>query len=410
MFTGATTVTYVTSWVRNRSSFLALFQDCELSRLSLISVTMPGIKQRTTRRKKRKPPVKRPVTPDIASSKPDVASTTTATTTSLTSLSPVTTVSGSTSTTTATPSISTSSATPTASEKKLMQSISDLLDKQSSTSESESDEVYEGRGVRLLELQGLQSALQSLLCRECHGGPVIFKEDFTKKEGLCTKPFLLCENCGNTTAIDFSTTSGSKVLAINQKAVFANKCAGGSSSSLNMFCAMLDAPLPISKNIYSQYNKDICEKSITQVQESMMKAREEIREHYEATSEEDVVDILVSCDGTWQKRGFSSLYGAVFVIAYETGKVIDYMMMSKYFAGCNHWEKHDKLSDGYKEWKMHHKCDANFSGSSGAMEPQGAVTLFKRSLDYNMIHASNFGWRQQNNVTFTSRDVLWSRP
>ena len=84
--------------------------------------------------------------------------------------------------------------------------------------------------------------------------------------------------------------------------------------------------------------------------------------------------------------------------------------MSKYCAGCNHWEKRDKLSDEYKEWKTHHKCDVNFSGSSGAMEPQGAVTLFKRSLDYNMIHASNFGWRQQNNVTFTSRDVLWSRP
>lgn len=155
-----------------------------------------------------------------------------------------------------------------------------------------------------------------------------------------------------------------------------------------MFCVMLDAPSPVSKNVYTHYNKEICEKSITQAQESMTKAREEIGEHYGVASEDDIIDVLISCDGTWQKRGFSSLFGAVFIITYETGKVIDYLVMSKHCSGCNHWEKRDKLSDEYKEWKSHHKCDANFSGSSGAMEPRGAVTLFKRSLDHN-IHYTN---------------------
>lgn len=70
--------------------------------------------------------------------------------------------------------------------------------------------------------------------------------------------------------------------------------------------------------------------------------------------------------------------------AYETGKVIDYIVLSKYCAGCSLWEKQDKLSDEYKDWKASLECDANFSGSAGAMEPQGTVLLIKRSLDFNV--------------------------
>ena len=50
---------------------------------------------------------------------------------------------------------------------------------------------------------------------------------------------------------------------------------------------------------------------------------------------EEIVDLLVSCNGTWHKRGFISLFGAVFIICYETGKVLDYKVMSKFCASCN---------------------------------------------------------------------------
>ena len=53
------------------------------------------------------------------------------------------------------------------------------------------------------------------------------------------------------------------------------------------------------------------------------------------------------------------------------------MVMSKHCTGYNHC---DKLSDEYKNGRVT-TCDATFSGSSGAMEPQA---LFKRSLDYNI--------------------------
>ena len=37
--------------------------------------------------------------------------------------------------------------------------------------------------------------------------------------------------------------------------------------------------------------------------------------------EDEVIDIVVSCDGTCARRGFQSLYGMVSAIDVQTGKV-----------------------------------------------------------------------------------------
>ena len=64
----------------------------------------------------------------------------------------------------------------------------------------------------------------------------------------------------------------------------------------------------------------------------MHDACEELREGY---GEDEIVATSVSRDGTWQKRGFSSLNGAVAVISIETGKVVvDVEIMSRYCNAC----------------------------------------------------------------------------
>ena len=55
-------------------------------------------------------------------------------------------------------------------------------------------------------------------------------------------------------------------------------------------------------------------------QESIRAAEEDIRQKVltdspDLASTSDPVDIAVSVDGTWQRRGFSSLYGVVLAIA-----------------------------------------------------------------------------------------------
>ena len=76
----------------------------------------------------------------------------------------------------------------------------------------------------------------------------------------------------------------------------------------------------------------------------MTQAQDKVREFYDASSA-DMLDILVSCDGTWQKRGIFSIFEAVFVIAHKTGKVLDYVVKSKDCAGCKYWDKQDQSSE-----------------------------------------------------------------
>lgn len=174
--------------------------------------------------------------------------------------------------------------------------------------------------------------------------PSEFREDFSKKQGLYTAPSFLCVNCSLCTPILFSSVGTSKALQINRKSVFVNKCAVGNRAGLQILFAMMDLPAPVSKNIYSQHVRAICEQSAHQAQTSIEQAREDVRQHYGASSDDEVVDVLVSCDGTW----------------HETGKVVDYIVKSKHCAGCRYWEKQYKITDAYKKWNNAHKCEINF--------------------------------------------------
>ena len=58
------------------------------------------------------------------------------------------------------------------------------------------------------------------------------------------------------------------------------------------------------------------------VENTMKDAAKEIR-YKENVPEDGVVDAGVSCDGSWQRRGFSSLNGVVTAISIDTGKILD---------------------------------------------------------------------------------------
>ena len=80
---------------------------------------------------------------------------------------------------------------------------------------------------------------------------------------------------------------------------------------------MMDIPTPVSQKRYREHAVVINNQCIAKAQDSMRRARQEVRECYGAAPD-DIVDVTVSSDGTWQRRGFSSLFGAVFIIEHET--------------------------------------------------------------------------------------------
>ena len=59
----------------------------------------------------------------------------------------------------------------------------------------------------------------------------------------------------------------------------------------------------------------------------------------EASDVDGAIPVSISVDGTWQKRGYSSKLGVVFVIAVETGKILDGEVLSLFCQECNVNEK-----------------------------------------------------------------------
>ena len=259
-------------------------------------------------------------------------------------------------------------------------------DDPSSESDIELFEEFEGKGSRIFELEGLHTALTDLRCK-CRGR-VIFKENLAEKQGLYTQPYFYCLKCKRRIVIPYSKLGRS--VSINRRSVLACKASGSTFAGLERFCALIDLPRPVSKNTFTDHLKTITEELTSHAQFSLITARKEVREHYEAVDDDEVIDVLVSCDGTWQKRGFTSLFGAVFIISFETGKVLDFRVLSKHCASCKFWENKDKTTEVYKEWKSAHQCQINFEGSAGAMEPNGALEMFKFSMEDNIRYTRLF--------------------
>ena len=99
----------------------------------------------------------------------------------------------------------------------------------------------------------------------------------------------------------------------------------------------------------------------------------------------------VSCDGTWQRRGFASKNGVATVISVDgpNCKVLDVETLTNYCAACAKATK-KKTAAELAQWKVQHAsvCEKNHTGSAGAMEPVGMSAIFGRSrqergLDYS---------------------------
>ena len=108
-----------------------------------------------------------------------------------------------------------------------------------------------------------------------------------------------------------------------------------------------------------------------------------------------MTDIGVTVDGTWQKRGFSSLNGVVAVISITNGKVLDVESMSRHCKSCMiNAPMKNADPKRYESWRIQHEptCNINYIGSAPNMESTGALSIFKRSLEnYGLRYLNYYG-------------------
>ncbi|GFV32949.1 uncharacterized protein TNCV_1745911 [Trichonephila clavipes] len=92
-----------------------------------------------------------------------------------------------------------------------------------------------------------------------------------------------------------------------------------------------------------------------------------------------IVECGISVDGTWQRRGYSSMNGCVAALSVDTGKVVDIEVMSSYCPTCRNISKMPRRIES-ETFAADHVCHSNFQGFALKMEAVGATRIFQRSI------------------------------
>ena len=97
----------------------------------------------------------------------------------------------------------------------------------------------------------------------------------------------------------------------------------------------------------------------------------------------ELIDLTVSYDGSWMKRGHNSSYGIGCVVDTVTGLVLDLTVLSSYCQACSYAKARFGGSDTAKfhVWFQSHKndCNKNYTRAAGGMEVTAAEIMWGRS-------------------------------
>lgn len=281
------------------------------------------------------------------------------------------------------------------SSKKLKLDISDNLNKSTKPKPKFSDISKNPVGYRMIDMEMLSEGLQTCLaCKVCNGN-VSFVE--TNIKGLGSKILIQCETC-NPKAIGCFTTSkvvcGSpNVYEINRRSIYAMRSIGQGLMGLKKFCGLMNMPPPVAQSTYNLVIGCLLKATKDVATEAMHKATLEEINETEETATNSKTDLTVSGDGTWMRRGHTSLYGVCTIIGANSGKILDVDVLSSFCQGCNSW-KGLKTGDEYQKWLQEHKdsgkCNRNHFGSAGNMEVEGIKKMFHRSEAENGVRYCSY--------------------
>ena len=151
----------------------------------------------------------------------------------------------------------------------------------------------------LIHLGSLQGAASAFTC--C-GSPLAVIEDRNQRRRLVTKLAICCSVCGKSSAI--TDPYQKRDMETDIKSVLAMRAIGKGRAGLETFCGMMGMLPPVSQRAYTTQNQKLFVVSGEEREATFADAAAELRKD---VPEEQVLDITVTCDGTWARRGFQSL-------------------------------------------------------------------------------------------------------
>lgn len=177
---------------------------------------------------------------------------------------------------------------------------------------------------------------------------------------------------------------------INRKLFFVMRLLGIGFHGVDLFCSMMDLCRGVPTGTYysvMEHVKIACESIYNKV---ISKAANEEREENRKLGRSDE-ELTVSGDGTWAKRGYTSLLGVVTLIGKYTGKILDLIVKCSYCHSCAVMQKKINAEE-FEIWFDEHSpnCKKNHDGSAGKMEVTGVYEMFLRSLELHGVRYAEY--------------------
>lgn len=246
----------------------------------------------------------------------------------------------------------------------------------------------------VINIAELESNLEDIAsCRFCQHRLSLSK---TSLSGLAVVLKITCKNCEakkeflNSKAIrtDVSVHSKGNILYdVNLRLVLGLRSVGLGYAAAETLCGVMNFHQP--PNRYFRYDKFLGQVSKKVCKDSMKTA---VKEAVEANN--GIRELCVAIDGSWQKRGHTSLNGILSVTSADVGKVLDISVLSKH-CRCPNKLRKEHLSS----------CTANYSGTSGGMEVAGALEVFRRSVpEYDVQYTEYLGDGDSNGYKAVCED------
>ena len=232
-------------------------------------------------------------------------------------------------------------------------------------------------GYRIMDVEILSDIFCELNCPSCNTNKLKLHERLNQKKGLASLLVLNCNECDYEREFYSSQLCRDKFFDVNTRIVYAMRSIGQGYSSIEKFNALMNLPKPMAATSYEKTVSSLLKASHEVAEETMKEAAEELKDG------DEVKDVGISADGSWQRRGFSSLNGTYTALSLQTGKILDCEVMSRYCKPCKKNEHLKKSNPSkYQKWmKLHAKyCTVNHVGCAGAMEVTGATRIFERSI------------------------------
>ena len=250
----------------------------------------------------------------------------------------------------------------------------------------------------MADLRQLNALLGAIECSRCQQiGGLKLSSCPESRQGFAVRLLLHCALCGYEFGQEYSSPHtnmdrpGLKPFAINDILVMFFNQSGMGHTGMNLLGALLGSKVLHLKTFQDKENR-LIDTIVDATEDVLQRSAQVVREAYlelNPDTSDSPLDITVSFDGTWHKRGHTSLYGVGAVIDVLTGLVLDYTVCSKYCHACTLKEAEfgSRNCAEFEAWFANQEADccADYKGSSNAMEAECARRLWSRSIDLHNI-------------------------